>query len=162
VRKPEPWAVTWMRMAHVIASRSKDPSFQAGAVLVAEDNKTFLGLGFNGPSPRSSDDFDWKDRSRKHAVVSHAESNCLWFAADAHGLRQLAGSILYVNGRPCHDCVREAVRAGVGDIIYAAGGPQPRMVDADEWAKSELVAKDGGVWLVPYTVATTTSGSNTC
>ncbi|MEK7625362.1 MAG: cytidine deaminase, partial [Patescibacteria group bacterium] len=41
------WDECFMRMAHVIADRSKDPSTQAGSCIADEDN-IVVGLGYNG------------------------------------------------------------------------------------------------------------------
>jgi deoxycytidylate deaminase len=150
MKQPEDWKFTWMTMAADFSKRSKDPSFQAGAVLVDTDNKGFLGMGFNGPAPYSSDNFDWEDRKRKHLVVQHAESNCLWNAALTHTKEDLWCSKLYVNGKPCHKCALEAIRAGVVEIYYDDLGPQPKMVDEEEWEKVLFVTKDAEIELIPY------------
>ncbi|MFA6106018.1 MAG: cytidine deaminase, partial [Patescibacteria group bacterium] len=41
------WDECFMRMAHVIADRSKDPSTQAGGV-IADNQNVVVGLGYNG------------------------------------------------------------------------------------------------------------------
>jgi deoxycytidylate deaminase len=140
-----------MKMAHLIAGRSKDVSFQAGAVLVANDNRTVLGLGFNGAPPQIKDDYDQTNRPLTRALTCHAESNCLYYAAAAHGREKLDGSILYVCGRPCHSCVKEAVRAGCEQIIWDDTNPsQPKMADEEDWEKSRELEFRSGTILVPY------------
>lgn len=46
-RKAISWDECFMRMAHIIAERSKDPSWQAGAV-IADERNVVVGLGYNG------------------------------------------------------------------------------------------------------------------
>lgn len=154
MREPEPWRRTWMSMAHSIASRSKDRSFAAGAVLVGQNHK-FLAAGYNGPPPSVDDTgFDWSDRELKRSLVCHAESNCLWFAVAAHGPQALLKSTLFVNGFPCSQCMKEIVRAGVEVVLWDDTNPsQPKMCDDAERAKCRKVAEHGGVLLVDYSVA---------
>lgn len=153
------WSKTWMALSHLIASRSKDGSFKAGAVLVGDDNKTVLGLGFNGAAPSISDDYDQKDRWLARALTSHAESNSLWYAGCAHGRTALVGSTLYVNGRPCHQCVKEAVRAGVQAIVWDDTNPnQPGMCDDEDCRKSYQLSIRSGLKLIPYSTMETTNG----
>lgn len=149
MRQPEPWHRVWMAVCHTVARRSRDPSFQAGAVLVDDDN-VLMSVGFNGPSSHSRDDFDWADRDRKHLTVIHAESNCLWYATGAYGRRSVHCCTMYVNGRPCHRCTLEAVRAGLRAIIYDDTGPQAKMCDSSEWQRSLAVAADGHLELAAY------------
>jgi deoxycytidylate deaminase len=151
MRHPEQWGTTWMKMAHLIAARSKDPSFQAGAVLVSSDNKTLLGSGFNGPPPSMSDlDFDWFDKELKRSLVCHAESNCLWFAVAQHGRQALKGGVLYVNGKPCSQCAKEAARAGIGDLVWDDENPsQPGMCDEKDWAKAQDILRRARIRLIP-------------
>lgn len=152
-RETEPWSITWLRMAKEIAKRSKDPSFQAGAVLVAAGYKTFLGCGFNGPPTRIDDDkIDWTDRSLKRSLCLHSESNAIWHAVAAHGSGALVDGFLFVNGRPCHRCCLEAVRAQLSSIIYDPTGSQPKMVDDDEFARTLKVASLSNLTLTPFTL----------
>lgn len=141
-----------MDMAHTIAERSKDPSFQAGAVLVAADDKTLLAAGFNGPAPNVDDtSFDWHDRELKRSLVSHAEDNSLWFAASAFGCGAIKQGHLYVNGMPCSECMKRIGRAGVATVTYDDTNPnQPKMVTEDEWKRTQKVAEYHCVKLYRY------------
>ena len=54
------WDECFMRMANVIAERSKDPSTQTGAV-IADQNNVVVGLGYNGmPRGIDSNKFPWE------------------------------------------------------------------------------------------------------
>jgi deoxycytidylate deaminase len=139
-------------MAHIAASMSKDASFKAGAVVVAADRKRLLSTAYNGPPPAMADDLiDQTDRPLVRALTMHAESNALWFAAKSHNSEALKGGHLYVNGRPCHRCVAEMVRAELYACVYDDTNPsQPKMVDAAEWSLSLLAASKGNLLLIPY------------
>lgn len=151
MRRPEDWIVYWMQKAHQVATRSKDPSFQAGSVIVARDGKRSLSEAYNGPPPSISDDFDWSDRELKRSLVCHAESNALWFAAIAHGPDALVDATLYVNGRPCSRCAIEIARAELGHVIWDDLNPsQPVMVDEVDKAKTNDILRRAGVELIPY------------
>lgn len=152
MRSTEPWIDYWMGLAHKVATRSKDPSFAAGAVLVAADDKTQLSQAYNGPAPNVDDgSFNWDDRDLKRLLVSHAEDNSLWFAASAHGLAALKGSHLYVNGRPCSECMKMIGRAAVATVTYDDTNPQqPKMCDEAEWKRTQTVAQFHCVKLYPY------------
>ncbi len=152
MRKTESWADTWMKIAYAISERSKDESFRAGSVLVANDNKTVLGLGYNGAPPEMYDPhIDQTDRTLVRAVTNHSESNSLWYAVAAHGRDALIGSCLYVNGRPCHQCVKEAARAGCNHIVWDDTNPsQPKMADEEDWNKSVDIAQRASMFLTPY------------
>lgn len=141
-----------MGLAHHIAGRSKDPSFRAGAVLVAADKKEELALAYNGPPPSVDDlSFDWYDRELKRSLVCHAESNCLWFAVAKHGRKALECAWLYVNGRPCSVCAKECARAGIGHLVYDDENPsQPLMCDATDWVKTTDICQRARIQLIPY------------
>ena len=79
--KPRSDAISWdecfMRMARVIALRSKDPSTQNGSV-VANEKNIVVGLGYNGfPRGIDSEDLPWNREGdfekTKYAYVCHAE-----------------------------------------------------------------------------------------
>lgn len=147
MRTPSDWPVVFMQMAHAIAQRSKDPSFQAGAVVVDADN-VVLGVGFNGP-PRAVDDakVPWETRPDKYAFIKHAEDNALWYAAAAHGAGALHQASVFVNGRPCSRCVLGMIRAGVDFCVWDDTNPlQPKCADdTDRLAVEAIIAS-----LKPY------------
>jgi dCMP deaminase len=71
-------------MAHLMALRSKDPSTQAGAIVV-DANKIVVGLGYNGwVRGARPDEFPWEREGSfletKYAYVVHAEENAIYNA----------------------------------------------------------------------------------
>lgn len=134
-----------MALCFFIASRSKDPSTQHGAVIV--DNKHRIqSTGYNGaPAAMSDNDIDWS-RPQKYPFIVHAEANAI---DNAHGHPDiLHSSTLYVTGPPCSGCSMHATRKGIKKIIY---GPQSsKMVDDADWENTKEICKKGNVTLERY------------
>ena len=66
-----PWDECFMQIAHIISNRSKDPSTQAGAVIVSEDN-VVVGVGYNGfPRGIENDQLPW-EREGKFLETKYA------------------------------------------------------------------------------------------
>ena len=80
-------------MARNVASWSKDPSTKVGAVAVRD--RRMLVSGFNGlPTGVLDTDARLKDRDQRLKLTTHAEANCVAFAARA-GIC-LNGATVYV------------------------------------------------------------------
>lgn len=106
-----------MRMAHLIAERSKDPSTQAGAVIVDQKN-VVIGLGYNGfPRGISNDALPWDKEGEyentKYAYVCHAEENAIYNANSS-----TIGAKIYCTLFPCNECVKTIIQNGVKEIVY--------------------------------------------
>jgi len=88
-----------MGLAMWMASFSKDPHTQVGAVIIGEGNVP-LGWGYNGP-PRSIMDHsvNW-DRPFKYDFMVHAEDNAI-----THSTGSLKDATLYVTAKPCKKCM---------------------------------------------------------
>lgn len=119
--KPREDAISWdeclMRMAHVIAQRSKDPSTQAGAVIVDQHN-VIIGLGYNGfPRGIDSDALPWEREGRfldtKYAYICHAEENAVY---NANG--PVRGCKIYCALFPCNECAKTLIQNGIVEVVY--------------------------------------------
>eukprot|EP00033_Pygsuia_biforma_P002306 GCRY01002554.1.p1 GENE.GCRY01002554.1~~GCRY01002554.1.p1 ORF type:complete len:171 (-),score=19.11 GCRY01002554.1:263-775(-) len=120
------WDETFMKIAYVIAERSKDPKTQVGAVIVDENN-IVLSLGYNGfPRGCSDDEFPWHrgkgssaepDAETKYMYVIHAECNALLMSTTS-----LQNSKIYVTLFPCNNCAKMIIQKGVKEVIYADEG----------------------------------------
>ena len=111
------WDECFMRMAHVIAQRSKDPSSQVGAV-IADQNNVVLGLGYNGfPRGIDSNEFPWEREGgyadTKYAYICHAEENAIYNASG-----KVTGSKIYSTLFPCNECAKAIIQNGVTEVIY--------------------------------------------
>lgn len=112
-RKVPDKADFYMGMAFMIASRSKDPKTQCGAVIVSADNEP-LGSGFNGPPRRINDNqVDWS-RPAKYGKIRHAERN----AISHSDKRLLPGSTLYITDKPCPPCMLEIAEHELAKVVY--------------------------------------------
>jgi dCMP deaminase len=111
------WDECFMRIAFTIAERSKDPSTQAGAVIVNGDN-VVVGMGYNGwPRGIESNDLPW-DREgsledTKYAYVCHAEENSVYNANNT-----TKGSKIYCTLFPCNECAKTIIQNGIKEVIY--------------------------------------------
>lgn len=116
-RKCISWDECFMRMAHIIAERSKDPSTQAGALVANEDN-VVVGLGYNGwPRGIKNEDLPW-DRegdfeNTKYAYVCHAEENAIY---NSNGPTK--DCKIYCTLFPCNECTKTIIQNGIKEIIY--------------------------------------------
>ena len=119
--KPRTDAISWdecfMRMAHVIAERSKDPSTQNGAVVVTQDN-IVVGLGYNGwPRGIEATALPWEREGdfekTKYAYVCHAEENAIYNAN-----AQTKGTKIYTTLSPCNECAKTIIQNGIKEVIY--------------------------------------------
>lgn len=125
------WDECFMRMAHVIAERSKDPNTQAGAVLV-DDQNVVIGLGYNGfPRGISNDDLPWERKGSfgdcKYAYIVHAEENAIYNAN-----AETNNSILYCTLFPCNECAKTIIQNGVKEIVFESD----KYHDEDQWVAS--------------------------
>ena len=127
-RKAISWDECFMRMAHVISERSKDPSTQAGAVVVDGMN-VVVGVGYNGfPRGIQNDDLPW-DKSgeldeTKYAYVCHAEENAIYNANNS-----TKGCKIYCTLFPCNECAKTLIQNGIKEVIY----------ESDKYANTPIV-----------------------
>ena len=121
MEQPRSNAISWdecfMRMAHVIAERSKDPSTQAGAVVV-DQNNVVLGLGYNGwPRGIEADALPWNREGSvletKYAYVCHAEENAVY---NSHS-KPISAKV-YCTLFPCNECAKTIIQNGIQEVIY--------------------------------------------
>lgn len=134
------WDECFMRMAHVISQRSKDPSTQAGAVIVDKHN-VIIGLGYNGfPRGLSDEEFPW-DREgdfldTKYAYVVHAEENAIYNAN-----ARTEGCKIYTTLFPCNECAKTLIQNGITQIVYESD----KYHDENIWKASRRMLDAAGV-----------------
>jgi len=116
-RKAISWDECFMRMARVISDRSKDPSTQAGAVVVDENN-VVVGVGYNGfPRGIKNDALPWDKIGEldetKYAYVCHAEENSIYNANNS-----TKNCKIYCTLFPCNECAKTLIQNGIREVIY--------------------------------------------
>lgn len=110
------WDARYLKLAKEIASWSKDPSKQIGAVAVGDFGQV-LAQGYNGfPRNISDNEERYSDRETKYKYVVHAEMNAI-FNATLNGI-SLKNSTLYVYGLPiCSECAKGIIQVGIKKVV---------------------------------------------
>lgn len=139
------WDECFMRMAHVIAERSKDPSSQVGA-LIADKNNVVVGLGYNG-FPRGIQDgvLPWEREGgfldTKYAYVCHAEENAIY-----NSNSKTKGCKLYSTLFPCNECTKAIIQNGIVEVIFESD----KYSNLDAFVASRRLLTAAGITLRQY------------
>lgn len=111
------WDSYFLKIAYAVSERSTCDRAFVGCVLVRE--KRILTTGFNG-SPTGQEHCD----EAGHLMVDghcirtiHAETNAIIQAA-LHGI-STKGATCYVTHRPCINCTKALINAGIIRIVYS-------------------------------------------
>ncbi|MDQ4128971.1 MAG: dCMP deaminase family protein [Actinomycetota bacterium] len=137
------WDEYFMRIALEVATRSTCPRLAVGAVIVRD--KRILTTGYNGsPSglPHCEDVgcliriVDGRESCQR---TLHAEQNAIIQAA-YHGV-SVTGSSIYSTHQPCLMCVKMIMNAGIDEVYFAAGYPDPLAME---------LAAEGGLSMVGF------------
>lgn len=137
----EKWNRRFIELAKLVATWSKDPSSQVGAVIV-DEHRRIVSTGYNGFAVGVNDLPErLNNRDVKYKIILHAEENAIMFAR-----RDLTGCSLYVtNLPPCAHCASLIVQSGIKNV-YAVCDEVP-----DRWKDSYKltcqVFKEAGVSL---------------
>lgn len=118
------WDDYYMGIAHAVKVRSSCLRRQVGALIVVE--RSIISTGYNGSPmgvrncseggcPRCASDAG-PGESYDTCICVHAEQNAFLLAA-RHG-NATAGGVLYTTLRPCFGCAKEAIQAGIVEIVY--------------------------------------------
>lgn len=119
------WDRRFLDLAALVASWSKDPSSQVGAVIADRKNRV-VSLGYNGFPRNIRDDLrHMEDRDEKLRRTIHAEGNAILFARGS-----VEGCTMYVTHCPCARCAATIVQAGISRVITL---PMPVEFEA-RWA----------------------------
>tara|TARA_B100001109_G_C18560127_1_gene333834 strand:+ start:85 stop:555 length:471 start_codon:yes stop_codon:yes gene_type:complete len=141
------WDEYFIKMAQLVATRSKDPNTHIGAVIVGPDNEV-LATGYNNFVRGIDDDVpERSERPEKYYWFEHAERNAIYSAA-RHGV-SLKGCKIYLScWIPCTDCARGIIQSGIKEIIL---GTQMKDASRAKWVeeakRSEIMCQEAGVAL---------------
>lgn len=75
------WDMRMLKLAEEVASWSKDPSTQVGAILINSERHV-KSVGYNGFPRGVKDDSRLNDRKTKLSMIRHAEENALDFCRE--------------------------------------------------------------------------------
>lgn len=144
MRQVPSWTEYYMDMARLVATRSKDPSTQVGAVIVDSSGR-IVSTGYNGFPPKVQDTEERWKRPQKYSRVVHAEMNAIGHAARRG--TSLLGSTLYCTHFPCNKagCARLIITAGISCVV--AGKAPCGWDDDSEWSTS-LFTEAGVAWVI--------------
>lgn len=111
------WDNYFIKMAFLIASKSKDPSTQVGCVIVGPDHE-IRSTGFNGfPRGVVENTPERWERPAKYEYVEHAERNAVYNAARMG--TSVKGCVAYLNWEPypCVECAKAFIQAGITEVV---------------------------------------------
>lgn len=121
------WDEYFLHLAQVVATRSKDPSTQVGAIIVQD--RTIVATGYNGFPRGVCDDIPERyDRPLKYTWMCHAEENALMNAA-REGIKVEGGTIYVTPLSPCMKCARGIIQSGIKEVVYSQPIVNPRLND---------------------------------
>jgi len=145
VQRPS-WDRYYMDIARAVATRSNCRRRRVGALIVVD--KAIIATGYNGTPigvqncseggcPRCASDAP-PGAGYDTCVCVHAEQNSIALAA-RHG-NATAGGTLFTTLRPCFGCAKEAVQAGLRELVFA----EPYAYPPDlEQVYQRLIAQSG-------------------
>jgi len=119
----------FMRIAHVVATRSTCLRRHIGAVIVK--GKQIVSTGYNGAPaglPHCEDVGCAREgvpsgQRSELCRAAHAEQNAINFAA-RYGIA-IEGATLYTTAYPCSWCAKSIVNAGIARVVYEKDYPDP-------------------------------------
>lgn len=135
----EKWDKRYLELAKMVATWSKDPRKQCGAVIVEEGR--VIGVGYNGfPKGVKDTKARLSDQVLKLKIIVHAEVNAI-VAAGAKG------DCIYVWPQlPCGQCMGLIIQAGLRRVVTRPLSPDTR------WDQDLVIeeAREVGVKIVTY------------
>lgn len=132
----------YLNIAEAVAEKSKDPSSQVGAVLVAPDNRQIV-TGYNGFAAAVGDYKDLLDKTvteplSKYDLVIHAEMNAILNCPV-----RPENWVLYCTMLPCAECAKMITASGISHVTCLSNAPKSEM----GCSKSEHILALAGVGL---------------
>jgi dCMP deaminase len=138
------WYLRYLGLAKEVATWSKDPSTQVGAVVVGSKGQ-ILSQGYNG-FPRGISDSNKRlnDRDVKLSFIVHAEMNAIYNAT--YSGVSLDGSTIFIHGLPaCSECAKGIIQVGIKRVVVSKQCIESRPHWNDSWNKSKAMFAEAGV-----------------
>lgn len=138
------WYLRYLGLAKEVATWSKDPSTQVGAVVVGSKGQ-ILSQGYNG-FPRGISDSNKRlnDRDVKLSFIVHAEMNAIYNAT--YSGVSLDGSTIFIHGLPaCSECAKGIIQVGIKRVVVSKQCIEARPHWNDSWNKSKAMFAEAGV-----------------
>ncbi len=106
------WDGIWMNFVETIATRSYDPQFQVGSVIVTEDNCQVLAVGYNGNHKGGPNERESEVPGQSGFI--HAEINAL-IKLDYNNPKNKK---MYLTLSPCRMCAKAIINGGIKKVFY--------------------------------------------
>ena len=106
------WDFVWMETAMVRSTRSVDPRYKVGAIIVSMDNTQVLSIGYNGDYKGGPNEVESTGPGMSGFL--HAEVNCLIKCDFNHHKSKK----MYVKLSPCKMCAKAIINGGIEEVIY--------------------------------------------
>jgi len=138
------WYKRYLKLAKEVATWSKDPNTQVGAVVVGSKGQ-ILSQGYNG-FPRGIADSNKRlsDRELKLSLIVHAEMNAIYNAT--YSGVSLDGSTIFIHGLPaCSECAKGIIQVGIKKVVVSKQCIEARPHWNDSWKKSIVMFAEAGV-----------------
>ena len=138
------WYKRYLRLAAEVATWSKDPNTQVGAVAVGSKGQ-ILCQGYNG-FPRGISDTAKRlnDRDTKLSLIVHAEMNAI-YNATSNGV-SLEGATIFIHGLPaCSECAKGIIQVGIRKVVVSKQCIESRPHWNDSWNKSKAMFAEAGI-----------------
>ncbi len=121
------WDMRYFSLALEIATWSKDPSKQVGAICVSPSKRNIV-YGYNG-FPRGIEDSEelLNNKKLKNQLMVHAEANCI-----VNSQTVLRDWTMHITKAPCIDCVKLMINSGIKRVLC----PNP----GGSWVEDQLMA----------------------
>ena len=127
----------WLHSALVFGlEMSKDPSRKIGACIVHINGRS-VSFGYNGLVAGIPETEENWARPRKYKLVRHAELNAILNAPF-----DVRGGTLYSTLKPCHDCLGDAVNAGISRFVWLENDIEFIENDIDVWNEISSMIKE--------------------
>lgn len=142
----EKWDRRFLQLASLVASWSKDPSTQTGAIIV-RPNRTICSVGYNGfPAGLIDTPERLNDRETKYELIVHCEMNAVLNTPES-----VTGYTLYTY--PFLSCSRCAVHMIAAGITRAVG-PKCPPDKVERWGaileRTKQLFQEAGVEVIEY------------
>jgi dCMP deaminase len=116
----------YLGIARAVAARSSCARRQVGALIVVE--RAIISTGYNGtPVGVRNCAVGGCPRSASAAAPGEGYDSCLCVHAEQDAIVLAArhanatdGGVLYTTLRPCFGCAKEAIQAGLREVVYGA------------------------------------------
>jgi dCMP deaminase len=138
------WYLRYLALAKEVATWSKDPNTQVGAVVVGSKGQ-ILSQGYNG-FPRGIKDSNKRlnDRDLKLSLIVHAEMNAIYNAT--YSGVSLDGSTIFIYGLPaCSECAKGIIQVGIRKVVVSKECIESRPHWNESWNKSVEMFTEAGV-----------------